>query len=218
MPGFVDHWTFPPPGAEGIVQNIVVERCETLLWPMLVRENSRLTLRDIPEGNWVVVGFHLPNSVVFDDLRNGRTYDSTLWVFDRELALIDASIDTWNLYPAGDARVTVRDSVVGEILSFGDSRTVVERTTIDGSGGFLGTRDSSHIYLTDSVTTCTVEASNDSTIEFHESIVDPYPQDPTGDFTRFGAYDRGRLLADQTPVNTTPAQTRPSILPRPPQP
>lgn len=205
MPGFVDRWTFPPPGSEGIVQNIVVERCETLLWPMLVRENTRLTLRDIPEDNWVVVGFHLPNSAIFDDLRNGRTYDSTLWVFDRELALIDASIDTWNLYPAGTARVTVRDSVVGEILSFGDSRTVVERTTIDGSGGFLGTRDSSQIYLTDSVTTCTVEASDDSTIELHGSIVDPYPEDPTGVFTRFGAYDRGRLLADQTEVNTTPA-------------
>jgi hypothetical protein len=205
MPGYVDRWTFPPSSSEGIVQNIVMERCQTLLWPMLVRENSHLTLRDIPEENWVVVGFHLPYSVVFDDLHNGRTYASTLWVFDRELTLIDASIDTWNLYPAADARVTVRDSVVGEILSFGDSRTFVERTTIDGSGGFLGARDSSQIILTDSVTTCTVEASNNSLIELHDSIADPYPQDPTGDFTRFGAYDRGRLLADQTMVNTTPA-------------
>jgi hypothetical protein len=205
MPGFVNRWTFPPQGSEGIVQNIVMERCETLLWPMLVRENTRLTLRDIPEDNWVVVGFHLPDSAIFDDLRNGRSYDSTLWVFDRELTLIDASIDTWNLYPAGNARVTVRDSLVGEILSFGDSRTVVERTTIDGSGGFLGTRDSSQMYLTDSLTTCTVEASDDSVIELHNSRVEPYPEDPTGDFTRFGAYDRGRLLADQTPVNTTPA-------------
>ena len=33
----------------------------------------------------------------------------------------------------------------------------------------------------------------------------PYPIDPPGAGTRFGAYDRGRLLADQTPVSTTPA-------------
>lgn len=204
MPGFIDSWTFPPDGAEGIVQNIVMERCEAKLWPMLVRENSRLTLRNIPEDNWVVVGFHLPASADFDDLRNGRTYDDTRWVFDREIELINASIDTWNLYPAKDARVTVSNSVVGEILSFDDSRTVVERSTIDGSGGFLGARDRSTIYLTDSVTTCTVEASDDGLIELHHSVVEPYPQDPTGDFTRFGAYDRGRLLADQTPVNTTP--------------
>jgi len=86
----------------------------------------------------VVVGFHLPDSVIFEDLRNNRTYDQALWVFDRELTLVNASIDTWDLWPAEEARVTVRDSVVGEILSF-------------------------------------------------------------------GAYDRGRLLADQTPINTTPA-------------
>jgi hypothetical protein len=171
---------------------------------MLVRENSRLTLRNIPDDNWVVVGFHLPASADFDDLRNGRTYDDTRWIFDREIELINASIDTWNLYPAMDARVTVRNSVVGEILSFDDSRTVVERSTIDGSGGFLGARDRSSIYLTDSLTTCTVEASDDGVIELHHSVVEPYPQDPTGDFTRFGAYDRGRLLADQTTVNTTP--------------
>ena len=57
----------------------------------------------------------------------------------------------------------------------------------------------------DVIVTCTIEAANDGTIELHDSVADPYPQDPTGSFTRFGAYDRGRLLADQTPVNTTPA-------------
>lgn len=79
------------------------------------------------------------------------------------------------------------------------------RTTIDGSGGFLGARDDSQIVLWDSTVTGTIEATHASTIELHDSLADPYPLDPTGSFTRFGAYDRGRLLADQTPVNTTPA-------------
>ncbi len=205
MPGFISHWTFPPPGSVGIEQSVVVERCEAMLWPMLVRENSRLTLRDIPEDNWVVVGLYLPESVTIDGLINGTTYASTELVFNQELNLVNASIDTWNLYPQLDARVSVRDSVLGEILSFGQSRVDVQRTTIDGSGGFLGARDSSQIVLSDSTVTCTIEAANDGTIELHDSVADPYPQDPTGSFTRFGAYDRGRLLADQTPVNTTPA-------------
>jgi len=205
MPGFVSLWTFPPPGSVGIDQSVVVERCEAMLWPMLVRENSRLTLRDIPEDNWVVVGLYLPESVTIDGLINDQTYGSTELDFNQKINLVNASIDTWNLYPQLDARILVRDSVLGEILSFGRSRVSVERTTIDGSGGFLGARDNSQIVLWDSTVTGTIEATHDSTIELHDSVADPYPQDLTGSFTRFGAYDRGRLLADQTPVNTTPA-------------
>jgi hypothetical protein len=205
MPGFISHWTFPPAGSVGIDQSVVVDRCEAMLWPMLVRENSRLTLRDIPEDNWIVVGLYLPESVTIDGLINDRTYASTDFEFNQEISLVNASIDTWNLYPQLDARILVRDSVLGEILSFGSSRVRVERTTIDGSGGFLGARDDSQIILSDSVVTGTIEATHDSTIELHDSVADPYPQDVTGSFTRFGAYDRGRLLADQTPVNTIPA-------------
>jgi hypothetical protein len=205
MPGFVSHWSFPPPNSTGINQSVLVDRCEVMLWPMQVGEDSRLTLRDIPESNWVVVGLFLSEAVSIDNLTNGRTYASTQLFFNQEINLVNASIDTWNLYPQLDARILVRDSVLGEILSFGRSRVSVERTTIDGSGGFLGARDRSQIVLSDSTVTCTIEAANDSTIELHDSVVDPYPQDPTGSFTRFGAYDRGRLFADQTPVNTTPA-------------
>ena len=205
MPGFIPHWTFPPAGSVGIEQSVLVDRCEVMLWPMLVREDSLLTLRDIPEENWVIVGLYLPESVAIESLINDRHHVSTQLVFNQEINLVNASIDTWNLYPQLDARILVRDSVLGEILSFGRSQVRVERTTIDGSGGFLGARDDSQIVLWDSTVTGTIEATHDSTIELHDSVADPYPLDTTGAFTRFGAYDRGRLLADQTPVNTTPA-------------
>ncbi len=204
MPGFISHWSFPPPGAEGIDQSVVVERCEAMLWPMLVRENARLTLRDIPEDNWIVVGLYLPESVTIDGLVNGLWYDDAELSFSQEIRLVDASIDTWNLYPQLDASISVRDSVLGEIMSFGRSRVSVERSAIDGSGGFLSARDRAHIILHDSTVTCTIEATHDGTIELHHSVADPYPQDVTASYTRFGAYDRGRLLANQTPVNTLP--------------
>jgi hypothetical protein len=204
MPGFISDWFFPPAGSTGIEQRVTVERCEVMLWPMLVREDARLTLRNIPEDNWIVVGLYLPRSVVIDGLVNDLTYGSETLFLNQELHLVNASIDTWNLYPQQDAKIRVRDSLLGEILSFGRSRVDVERTTIDGSGGFLGARDRTTIVLWDSRTTCTIEATHDSTIELHHSVADPYPQDPTGSFTRFGAYDRGRLFTDQTPVNTIP--------------
>jgi len=206
MPGFIDSWSFPPPGATGILQNIQMERCEAKLWPMLVREGSTLTLRDIPEDNWIVVGLFLYQSAQVSNLINDLTYaDERLAIGTHDIRLENTSIDTWNLYPNDDARVQVRDSLLGEILSMGSSRVDMWNTTIDGSGGFFGARDASTIVAWDSLFTCTIEATQKSTIELHRSQVEPYPSHPSGDWTRFGAYDEGRLLADHTPVNTTPA-------------
>ena len=206
MPGYVERWSFPPATAVGILQTAMVTRCETLLWPMLVREGSDVTLRNIPEEHWIVVGFHMPNDAAVEGLVNDRFYaDHHLDFTDREFHLVNASIDTWNLYPQADAHVTVRDSLLGEILSLENSRVRMERTTIDGTGGFFGARDNSRIIADDCLFTCTIEATQESTIELHSSSVEPYPADPTGGWTRFGAYDDGRLFADQTPVLTTPA-------------
>ncbi|MFV2071957.1 MAG: hypothetical protein ACC742_04810 [Thermoanaerobaculales bacterium] len=206
MPGFIDSWTFPPEGAVGILQSATIRRCNVFLWPMLVREGCRLTLRDIDENNWVVVGFYLPSSAQLTGLQNGLYYqDTTLDFEDREIRLVNSSVDTWNLYPLNHASVVVRDSLLGEILSFGNSRVRMEHTTIDGTGGFFGARESSHISAFDCVFTCTIEVAQNATIELHRSAAEPYPDDSTGAFTRFGAYDRGRLLADTTTVGTTPA-------------
>ncbi len=206
MPGSIDHWTFPPASAVGIRQTVLMDRCEAKLWPMLVRSDSRLTLRDIAEGNWIVVGLYMPTSATVTRLRNGELYeDTTLDLGDRELRLINASVDTWNLYPQAHAVVEVSDSLLGEVLSFQSSRVRMVATTIDGSGGFLGARDASTIRAFDCELTTTVEAAQDSTIELHASAVRPYPQDATGEWTRFGAYDNARLLADHTSVETIPA-------------
>jgi hypothetical protein len=206
MPGFVGSWTFPPTGATGIGQRVVVDRCDVRLWPMLVCEGSRVVLRDVAEDNWIVVGFHMPGDATVAGLENNRSYvDFTLDLQDREFRVVDATVDTWNLYPQGFAHVVVRDSLVGEVLSLEDSRVWLDGVTVDGTGGFFGARDRSRMFATGSRFTCTIEASQEATIELHASSVEPYSIDPTGAWTRFGAYDDGRLLADQTPVVTTPA-------------
>jgi hypothetical protein len=206
LPGFIDHWSFPPASAEGIRQTVLMDRCQAKLWPMLVRGGSYLTLHDIAEGNWIVVGLYLPTSATVAGLRNGELYeDTTVDLGDRELHLVNASIDTWNLYPQADAVVEVQNSLLGEILSFQSSRVRMVNTTIDGSGGFFGARESSIMRAFDCEFTATIEATQDATIELHTSSVRPYPQDTTGEWTRFGAYDNARLLADHTSVETTPA-------------
>lgn len=205
LPGPVDGWSWPPDDAVGIAQHATIDRSEVLLWPMLVRSGSDLTLRDIPDEGWVVVGLYLPGSARISRLENDVFVgDRELDLGDRRLRLVNATVDTWNLYPQDDAVVEVADSVIGEVLSFGSSTTRIRHTTVDGTGGFVGSRDRSHLELVDSTLTCTVEAAGDSLLALRHSQVLPYPADPTGAYTRFAAWDDARLFADHTTVDTTP--------------
>lgn len=206
MTGMVDRWSFPPGDATGIPSQCELTRCHVQLWPMLVWNDCTLELRDIAEDNWVVVGLHLPTSTAIRGLNNNLTaVDTYLPLEDHTIRLINASVDTWNLYAWNDAEIEIRDSHLGEILAFEDSHVTVRHSLIDGTGGYLGTTDRSAMELWGSTTTCTVQAVGESTLEMHGSAALPYPNDPTGDWTRFGAYDSARLLADHTPVETTPA-------------
>jgi len=206
LPGLVEEWTFPPPGAAGIQQRCRIVRCQVLLWPMLVEAGSQLTLQDIGRENWVVVGLHLPNQTVIEGLTGGGPpLTGTIGLPDRTLTLDRASIDTWNLYPQDRAHVAVRDSTVGEIIAVGEASVLLERSIVDGSGGYLGAYESAHLIASDSKLTCDVEATGEALVELHRCQALPYPQDPTGVITRFGAYDRARLLADTTIVTSRPA-------------
>lgn len=204
MPGFVDAWTFPPPGSTGLESTVDLQRCETLLWPLLVNADSKLILRDISEENWIVVGLLLPNSAVIRGIgREGTVVEKDLGLHDRVLRLENASIDTWNLYTQNDSHFLIQDCHLGEIISQQSSHVRVERCYIDGTGGWFGSREESRMAVYDSLITCTVEAGNSSVLEFHHSQIRPYEVDPTGDFTRFGAFDEAVLFVHQTTVDST---------------
>lgn len=199
MPGLVESWSFPPEGSSGIRQTVEMHQCRAKLWPMLVREGADLTLKDIPEENWIVVGFHLPDFQTVVGLQNQdpRT-TQTLDFTDRTIQLKNASVDTWNLYPEGSAWVEVRDSVLGEILASGDSRVRVLGSVVDGTGGFFGTSDRARLTAEGSRFTCDIQATADSTMILRDSTV--AAPDAPGAVVRLGAYDRGRVLLDQTVV------------------
>jgi hypothetical protein len=205
LPGAVAHWTFPPPGASGIDQQCTMERCVARLWPFLVRAGSDLTVRDVPESNWVVIGVHLPADAEIAALRNGETYTAhELDLADRRLRLENATVDTWNFYPQADARVTFRDALLGEILAMERSEVALERVTIDGSGGYFGIEGDAVVEAHDSVFTCDVQVSDRGTGSFRRCRLLPYPGDATGAWTRFGAHDDGRLLLDASEATSTP--------------
>lgn len=205
LPGFVPVFAFPPADATGIGQSFVISRCQVLLWPMLVRPGSHLTLRDIAPENWVVVGLHLPTSATISGLRNGETVTSgVLPLADRTLRLENATIDTWNLYPEVDASVDVSDSTIGELLASDTSNVTLRRVTVDGSGGYFGAKDTATVDADASTFTCDVQASSSATVALHRSYLRPYPYDSNGTLTHVGAFDSARILLDHAVVGTTP--------------
>ena len=199
LPGFVESWSFPPVGTVGIAERCSLERCQVRLWPLLVQPGSDLTLRDIAVENWVVVGLHLPFAVNIEGLANQTVYAARdLGLADRRLVLENAAIDTWNLYPEANSHVTVRDSTIGELLATAGASVRLERTTVDGSGGYFGVRDEALVDADQCTFTCDVQVSGNGTALVHRSRVLPYPFDTSGLYTRFGAYDNGRLLLDSS--------------------
>ncbi|TAM49952.1 MAG: hypothetical protein EPN53_07985 [Acidobacteria bacterium] len=205
LPGLIADWSFPPAGATGIAQSCRITRCQVKLWPLLVREGSDLTIRDVAAENWVIVGLHLPYAAVLSGLVDGRTYQNLqLPLGDRRLVLERAAIRTWNLYPEGTAVVRVSDSTIGELLAMGTAWARLDRVVVDGSGGYFGANGGATVEAYASTFTCDVQVSASATIELHGSRAMPYPFDPTGALTRLGAYDDGRILLDATAIATTP--------------
>jgi hypothetical protein len=204
LPGFIESWSFPPAGSSGIGQSCRLTRCQVEFWPMLVREGSDLTVRDVPPENWIIIGLHLPNSTSISGLFDGTTYGNLqLSLPDRRLVLERATVRTWNLYPQGTAAVQVRDSKIGELLAMDASSARLDSVEVDGSGGYFGANGTATIEAYDSTFTCDVQASASATIQIHDSQLLPYPTDTTGAFTHFGAYDDARLLLDATPATST---------------
>ena len=204
MPGFIESWSFPPAGSSGIAQTCRITRCQVRLWPMLVREGSDLTVRDVPPENWVIIGLHLPNPADISGLYDGTTYQSMqLPLTDRRLVVERATVRTWNLYPEGTAAVQVRDSKIGELLAMDAASARLDGVEVDGTGGYFGANGTATVEAYNSTFTCDVQASANATIQLHDSRLLPYPTDTTGAFTHFGAYDDARLLLDATPATST---------------
>lgn len=205
LPGFIDDYAFPPADATGILDTFRITRCDVRLWPLLVREGSDLTLRDISADNWVVVGLHLPSDTSVSGLFNGRTYaDTTLPLADRTLRLQNASVDTWNLYPEKDAHVDVSGSVIGEMLAMDDASVTLTDTTVDGSGGFFAVQNDAVLEADGCTFTCDVQTTGSASAVFRDCALLPYPQDPTGTYTRLGIYDKSVAHLDRTSVLTNP--------------
>jgi hypothetical protein len=205
LPGPVASFDFPPQDCSGIGQSFSLRSCEAMIWPLLVREGAELTLEDVQEDNWMVVGLFAPADTTVSDLYNNRYYDDLILPLpDRTLRLLNAAVDTWNFYPTGSASLSIRDSLIGEIIAEDQARVTLENVTIDGSGGYFGINKEAAVEASGCTFTCDIQATGTSRVTFRDCQVLPYPQDPTGEWTQIGAFDSAAIHLARTGVMTLP--------------
>jgi hypothetical protein len=83
---------------------------------------------------------------------------------DRKLEFRRTTVDVWNLYAAPGSEVVISDSTIGECWSFGDASLVLERSTVDGRGGYVLASHTSKYRITDSRLECDVVATGEATL------------------------------------------------------
>ncbi len=132
-------WQFDEsqPGVSGISYSVTIDSSTNVNWGLVSQSGSDATFRNT---NFRVSGlmFNDPDSIVVQNITNGSHYsDVMIDVPDRNLHLIDSDVQTWNFYPFRNSKVTVRNSIFGEMITSDSAFALIDNSVCDGSGGHL---------------------------------------------------------------------------------
>ncbi len=149
LPGadVLGRWVFPDSIAShaGIGTQWVFEECVNLRWALMIEAASEALVTD---ADLLAVGlmFYGPGPATVSGLvNNSALNDYALPVSDRNIRFQRSRVGAWNLYALGTAELAVNNSVFGEILSMGRGNVTVTSSICDGSGGYVGSQDSSRM-------------------------------------------------------------------------
>jgi len=66
---------------------------------------------------------------------------------ERDVVFTNCRVGAWNFYPSDRTQLTLTGSVFGEILSMGRARAMVVNSFCDGTGGYIGSMDTTEMVL-----------------------------------------------------------------------
>ncbi len=137
--------------AQGIPYSIQIDSCSGLMWGLISETGSQATFSntDLRTVGLMVTG---SDSVAVANVTNGSYHiDDVVNISDRYLRLVDCGVNTWSFYPSGGCRLSVSNSVFGELLAQDSSRAYIDNSICDGSGGYLAAFHQSFLLVTRSL-------------------------------------------------------------------
>ena len=125
------------PNVSGISYSVSIDSCTNVNWGLISQSGSDATFHNTNfRTNGIM--FNDPDSIVVQNLVNNSHYtDNVIDVSDRNLHLINTDVQTWNFYPFEQSKVTVRNSIFGELITSDSAFAMIDNSVCDGSGGHL---------------------------------------------------------------------------------
>ncbi len=133
------------PGVKGVEYNVQVDSSHTVWWALMPSSGSDVTI-----GNSKIRAIGLWFDKANDSLGVSGIHDSTSYssgqvpsLSDRKLILNNSYVETWSFYTFKNLKLSISKCQVGEIGSENTSRVYGNNYTVDGTGGYHWTSDSS---------------------------------------------------------------------------
>ncbi len=121
----------------GIGYHVDVDSSYHVMWGLLPANGCNATINN-SELRTIGIFFKHQASDTLKSLVNESNYTNfTLPLNDRNFTLNNTYVHTWSLYPGDTSSVELSYSIVGEVLSMGNSFMVSHNYFLDGSGGHL---------------------------------------------------------------------------------
>ena len=159
------------PGVKGVGYDIKVANSKDVMWGMMPSTGSDITISD-SKLRAIGLWFMGSDSINVSGLVDNSTYkDFTAPITDRNLHLINSSVQTWSLYPMEDTKLNISGCILGEIGSEGNSKVTGTSFYVDGSGGYFWSGDKSFIVAGWSTATTYVRSQNNSIFLFGYSAL-----------------------------------------------
>ena len=137
-------------GISGIDYAVHADSCYNVWWGMMPVNGSDITITNSKIrtiGAWFQYGDSTHVSGVFD---NSTYTNFVMPVTDRNLHLMNSTVQTWSLYAFDSSKVTIFNSTLGEVGTQNKSKINASNILLDGSGGYFWATDTAAIIASNS--------------------------------------------------------------------
>ncbi|MFA6924959.1 MAG: T9SS type A sorting domain-containing protein [Bacteroidales bacterium] len=159
------------PGISGIDYSIDVDTSYAIMWGMMPTTGSDITISD-SKIRAIGLWFEGSDSLDVNGLVDNSTYTNFVAnLSDRNLHLINSSVQTWSLYPMGNTKLNVTGCILGEVGTENHSQLQSSNIFVDGSGGYWWATDTTFMLAGYSTAVNAIRSSRNSIFLFAYSTL-----------------------------------------------
>lgn len=159
------------PGISGINYIINLDNCTDVMWALMPSSGSDVSISN-SEIRAIGLWFTGSDTVEVNGFVNNSDYTNfTAGLSDRNLNLVNTSVQTWSLYTFEQAAIKVSGCIVGEIGAMEQSYVKATNIYVDGSGGYYFCNDASFVISVNTNTTSSLRTAGNSILLYAYSTL-----------------------------------------------